>query len=279
MEWTAFVAKKIVSALVYPVMSSVVLVVAGLFLCTRTTRGRLGYAFITGGALWLAVAATPLTGWILVRPLEDAAGSYANAQDLIQRDVRRIVVLGGDLRPGDLTPADRIAYTTLARFMEAYRLWRHMPESVLVLSGGSRWNDVMSNAQAMALLAEDLGVPKDRIVIERASRDTEDEAVLLASMLEGRPFALVTSAVHMPRALANFKRLGLDPIPAPADFHTKGLRLSFDQFLPDAGGVAMTQRAIHEYLGLLQLRLEDLVVGAPEAPSHEAFRKTERESG
>ena len=60
----------------------------------------------------------------------------------------------------------------------------------------------MSAGQAMAAMAVQLGVPKQAIIMENASWDTEDEARLLRQRLDGRAFALVTSAIHMPRSMS-----------------------------------------------------------------------------
>ena len=64
---------------------------------------------------------------------------------------------------------------------------------------------------------------------------------------------MVTSALHMPRAMAIFRKQGMEPIPAPTDYVVKvregGVRLGM--FIPSAGALEKVGRAIHEYLGLL----------------------------
>jgi uncharacterized SAM-binding protein YcdF (DUF218 family) len=89
--------------------------------------------------------------------------------------------------------------------------------------------------------------------IEVQSWDTDDQArVLEAAVFWAKPFALVTSAYHMPRALlaVPFPE-GLNPIPAPADFRARDFDWSHDLFIPRAGALAACETAIHEYLGLL----------------------------
>jgi uncharacterized SAM-binding protein YcdF (DUF218 family) len=90
-----------------------------------------------------------------------------------------------------------------------------------------------------------------RIVAETKSRDTNDQAHFLADELQGRPFALVTSAFHIPRSLMLFQRQGLKPIPAPADFRSATGKPGVRSFIPTAGGLFMAQLAVHEYLGLV----------------------------
>jgi uncharacterized SAM-binding protein YcdF (DUF218 family) len=61
---------------------------------------------------------------------------------------------------------------------------------------------------------------------------------------------LVTSALHMPRALATFRALGVDTIPAPTDFEAVPQPFHPLRWLPDAETLAASTQAIKEYLGL-----------------------------
>ena len=66
------------------------------------------------------------------------------------------------------------------------------------------------------------------------------------------PFLLVTSASHMPRAMMLNRKAGLNPIPAPTARRAAGTTLKSDPafWLPSAGALEMSERAIHEYLGI-----------------------------
>ncbi len=153
------------------------------------------------------------------------------------------------MRPGQLTPPDRLACTSLTRVMEGIRLWRGIPGSKLLLSGGRYSRDVMSSAEGMAILARDLGVPAEAMVLESQSRDTREEARLLRPILGTQPFALVTSASHMMRSLMDFRKEGLEPIPAPADFEAARFSLNFSAFIPSSHSLEKSRKAIHEYPG------------------------------
>ena len=76
----------------------------------------------------------------------------------------------------------------------------------------------MPEAEVMARIAVLLGVKPQDIRLETDSRDTADEAEIIAKMIGREKFILVTSAAHMPRSMALFRKRGLQPIPAPADF-------------------------------------------------------------
>ena len=66
---------------------------------------------------------------------------------------------------------------------------------------------------------------------------------------------LVTSATHMPRAIASFRKSGLDVAPWPADVRGGYPPTSVFDFLPDANALEMTTAAIKEWLGLAVYRL------------------------
>ncbi len=82
-----------------------------------------------------------------------------------------------------------------------------------------------------------LGLPADRLVLESQSRNTADSAARVVPLLGGRPFALVTSAGHLPRSMATFAKAGLRPVPVPADYRLPG-RLSIGQLHARAARLA-----------------------------------------
>jgi uncharacterized SAM-binding protein YcdF (DUF218 family) len=89
-------------------------------------------------------------------------------------------------------------------------------------------------------------------------KDTEEEAAAIARIVGKEPFLLVTSAVHMPRAVGLFKRHGANPIPSPADYRTaKGPGIAPADFFPDSYYLETATRAWHEYLGMLWYGLKN----------------------
>ncbi|HMK33698.1 MAG TPA: ElyC/SanA/YdcF family protein [Desulfomonilaceae bacterium] len=261
MNWVFFSVKKAISVFLYPLGLSLVLWALGIIVWVRNRGSRTGFSLVLCGGLCLAIPSCPLVSDRLLRSLEVKAGPYSDPAELQKKGVKFIVVLGGDLRAGDLTPADRVGYTSLVRCMEGIRLWKRMPGSKLVLSGGSISSKKMSTADGMSIFAQDLGVPKDAIVLEGESWDTADEAEQLKPVLGRNAFALVTSAPHMWRALIIFRRAGLSPVPAPADFDTKVISFEYDKLYPSAASLAASQQAVHEYLGVCALLIKDLLTG------------------
>ena len=116
--------------------------------------------------------------------------------------------------------------------------------------------DPVPNAKIMADVAEAIGVNKQDLVLESLSKDTKDEARLIQKIVGKDQFILVTSASHMPRSVALFKKHGMHPIPAPTDYFVKKRqRVSPGIFFPSAGDLYKTERAFHEYLGMVWAKL------------------------
>ena len=75
----------------------------------------------------------------------------------------------------------------------------------------------------------------------------------MKGLVGSEPFILVTSASHMPRSMVLFKSLGLNPIPAPTDFHKAKFRGFF--VLPRFDAFDQSQRAMYEYIGMLWVKI------------------------
>jgi uncharacterized SAM-binding protein YcdF (DUF218 family) len=228
----AFVAKKAVSVLLHPVGIGLAFLFTGLIFWRRTRRSRLGVWFVLVASVWLLIASLPITGFLLMRPLEDVAGPCADRDNLKRLGVRDILVLGGG------GPAN-------CRVVEGIRMWRHLPKSRLILSGGRTGNDPMWK------LSIELGVPEADLILRTGALDTADEARLFGETVGKAPFALVTSAYHVPRAMRLFQAMGLNPVAAPCEFRTTELPPWSTCLLPTADALLSTQLAMHEYLGMI----------------------------
>jgi len=163
-----------------------------------------------------------------------------------------IVVLGGGMwsRP-DLPAASQLSRASLRRLVEAVRIYRLMAEADLVVSGGEG-NPFLPLAEApiMRDFLVSLGIPEGKIIVEADSRTTFKNVERLRNFPLRRPFILVTSAHHMPRAVGVFNALGERPLPAPGD--VRGLWEAGDpsSYLPSAEALAASTSAVYEYLGL-----------------------------
>ena len=101
----------------------------------------------------------------------------------------------------------------------------------------------------MAETAIRMGVSRKDIILESKSADTEDQARLVKPIVGKGRIVLVTSAVHMPRAMALFRKAGMEPVPAPVDYlqnNSRGPR----RYLPHAFWLAKSEAALNECLGM-----------------------------
>ena len=103
------------------------------------------------------------------------------------------------------------------------------------------------------------------IISEAMSRTTHDNAVFTKRLLAERGLRrvlLVTSAMHMRRALATFNSAGIDAVPAATDFTVtyRDHRTMID-YLPDAKALSRTTDAIKEYIGYAYYRWRGWITG------------------
>jgi uncharacterized SAM-binding protein YcdF (DUF218 family) len=122
---------------------------------------------------------------------------------------------------------------------------------------GAPGANTLSNAATAARVAESLGVPHSDIVILDRPMDTEQEAAQVAKLVGEKPFILVTSANHLPRAMRFFEAQGLDPIPAPANQMAISSPLNiWDRVMPSSIFLGHSERAVYETLGSLWQKLK-----------------------
>jgi uncharacterized SAM-binding protein YcdF (DUF218 family) len=103
----------------------------------------------------------------------------------------------------------------------------------------------------MAAVARMLGISPSDMVLENQSKDTGQKSQFVQGIVQDDPCTLVTSAIHMPRAMRAFEQKGLRPIPAPTEFGD-WIRKETNpyRFFPSAGELRKVEAALHEYLGL-----------------------------
>ncbi len=244
-----FLLKKILSPLLFPVTICLGSLLLGLFLFFLARRKKAGTFLLLFSVLVLGLLSFDPVSDSLLRPLEYRYPPLVNTQ--IIRNVKWVVVLGGGHTSDPALPEiSQLSHASLARLMEGIRLYRELPGSKLILSGGKPFERV-ADAEIMARVAVDMGAKREDLVLEEVSKDTEEEAHLIGQIVARERFALVTSASHMPRAMALFKNLGMDPVPAPTDYLVKeSERTNPGRFYPRAENLHKAERAFYEYLGL-----------------------------
>jgi uncharacterized SAM-binding protein YcdF (DUF218 family) len=95
-------------------------------------------------------------------------------------------------------------------------------------------------------------VSESSLIVLDHALDTKAEAKAIFAYLGAIPFLMVTSAYHMPRAMRLMQQTGARPIPAPTGQQVnQSTSPGWRSLIPTAEGLGKTDRAIHEYLGLL----------------------------
>jgi uncharacterized SAM-binding protein YcdF (DUF218 family) len=232
----AFIAKKIVSAFVMPLSIGLVLLIVAIFyLYANNIKKAKKYLIL--GLVWIGlVSYVPFANY-LIKPLETAYPKLT----VIPTDVKYIVFLGGDRQN---------------RGWEVLRLYHNIQDCKIITSGYAGRGKI-AGAIKTANLLQSVGIPKDDILVYPKPQDTKQEALNIKKILQNKPFILVTSAYHMPRAMMIFRSIGLDPIAAPTDYKIR----SSDKYssLPDGYALKRTERAWHEYLGIIWFKLKEMV--------------------
>lgn len=246
-----FILKKLVASMVLPPFSLLLLILAGLLLMRHHPRSGRLLAFAALIALMLLNL--PLIGIRLQRTSEASPPLPVAPQQTVHAlaGAQAIVVLGGGSHPAAAEyGGDTVSRSTLERLRYAARLQRISGLPVLV-SGGAPFGGRPEAQSMRETLMEDFGVPVRWI--EDASRDTEQNAELSAQLLHREGIdrvALVTSAMHMARATAMFRRQNLAVIPAPTGFAADSPAL-IDDLLPKPSAQSDSHEALHEWLGRL----------------------------
>jgi len=253
-----FWLKKFLTPFILPLPFALVCGCAGIVLSTSRRWRRTGWFLLTFSVTVLLITSNKWVSGRLIAPLESrypAVGEYQPGQPL-PADLaacRYIVVLGS----GHDDTAERPALTKLcssgrARLIEAVRLLRLLPSARLVVSGPADTDHGgMPHAQVLADAAVSLGVERDRIQMIEDGHDTEEETARVRLLLGDARFALVTSAWHLPRAMALCNAQGLHALPCPTDYlYCTPLRWLRSDFTWDLESLVRSTAAVHEHVGL-----------------------------
>lgn len=190
------------------------------------------------------------TGWLakcLTLHLEKQYSPVTTVDPNIQWAV---VLSGGQAEMPD-NPAFALLYSTsIKRLLEGVRLWRLNPKIHLLLSGGG-YGSEKAEADRMRELADWFAIPASQLAIEDQSLNTEDQARAIKTWVGDQPFYLVTSAVHMPRAMALCEAQGLKPIAAPTDYTLYWSDERWQKMIiPNPQNIVRLSVAWHEILGM-----------------------------
>jgi uncharacterized SAM-binding protein YcdF (DUF218 family) len=243
-----FMLTKILAPCLYPLPLGLGILLAGLVLLWFSRRQRAGKVLVTLGTGLLVFLSSAFGANLLLEPLEGRYPPWSGPP--AGEPVPWIVVLGGGLKDDPRLPAlGKLSQESLHRIMEGVRIQRQMPGSKLLLSGGSVFGGPAETA-VLAEAAVGLGAAPKDLLQESGSRNTEEQARLIQEIVGRDRFILVTSALHLPRAMMLFRSRGLRPIPAPAGSQIAEFVGAPRLWFPWPVNLQKSEDAVHEYLGL-----------------------------
>jgi len=251
-----FVLSKTLGVILVPSNLLILLGVAGVVLLA-TRWAPLGRKLVAASVALIAVCAFSPLGNILLYPLEQRFPPW----DPAQGPPDGIIVLGGPIDADISVARDMpVVRSSPDRFFAAVVLAHRYPGARIVYTGGSAnliSNDAREADFAGELLA-DLGIDRTRLIMERRSRNTYENAVFTKALLAPKPgerWLLVTSAYHMPRSVGLFRKVGFAIEPYPVDWRVGGRADLLNFSFTPGGGLGQTDTAMREWLGLLAYRL------------------------
>jgi uncharacterized SAM-binding protein YcdF (DUF218 family) len=206
----------------------------------------------------LAIAGFSPLGNALLWPLENRFPAWDPARG---GSPDGIIVLGGTISAEMVRTRGTLGLTEAAeRFVASLQLANRYPKARIVFAGGNA--DLLLRGGDEASVAiheyEEFGVAPNRLFAERQSRDTFENALFSRQVANYRPgerWLLVTSAAHMPRAIAAFRAVGFPVEAYPVDYQTTGLLQDFLPTSMPSRGLQLTDTAVHEWIGLLAYRV------------------------
>jgi len=261
-----FTLSKIFWLIVSPINIFLALFFVGtVLLFTRFRRaGRRVLTF--AAAVLLVVGIFPVGGWLTER-LENRFPANPRLPDRLAG----IIVLGGTINQHLTASRGQPSLTTGGeRLTEFLYLARQYPDAKLIFTGGSGslFQQTLKEAEAAKIFFDRMGLPENRVLYESRSRNTFENANFSRKIVQdykNGQWLLITSAIHMPRAVGVFHKTGWNIVPFPVDYYTDGYN-NFELGFQPIRGLASLDRVAREVIGLIAYR----ILGRTESlfPSH-----------
>ena len=247
-----FYLSKVLWGVVQPSNLIALALVIGVVLMWARWRRVGGSLMVLGAAGYVAVVVFS-AGQYLIAPLENRFA----VNPVIASPPDGILLLGGPIDSQLTRARDQLAvHDGAERYIEFIDLLRRFPEARGVVSGGnpSLTRDSPGQASHARTLLEKLGFDITRVSFETGARNTFENVVLSRKLAQPEPgsrWVVITSAYHMPRAMAVMRAQGWDAIPYPVDFRTEGPQGRFLFTMGSGEALELTDLATKEWVGLV----------------------------
>lgn len=223
--------------------------VLALFRRLRTFGIRFAFTLTV---LTIGLGLLPVSTYLMA-PLEERFPPFQDDGE----PVNGIVLLGGSVEASDsISRGQLVANESAERVLDTIQLAHRYPQARILISGGGGtvFGDGVAEAPIIAEYFKSIGIDPARIIVEDRSRTTSENASYsrdLVRPLEGERWLLVTSAWHMPRAIAVFEKAGFAVTAYPVDFRTGGGSNNHRPFAFISDGLRRLDVGTKEWAGLI----------------------------
>jgi uncharacterized SAM-binding protein YcdF (DUF218 family) len=240
-----FLIKKAITFFIEPLGLTLTLFTLGLYFLYKSSHVKAKF-FLSFSLFLLLFFSYPPVSNSLIQSLENKYSKY----DYSHNNIEYIHVLGSGHHDNPAWPlSSQIGGASLIRTFEGISIFKKInnPRVKLIFTGFAGPGNTTPNAEINAKIDRISNINNRNLIVNGKPKDTKEESVFSKSIIGNKPFILVTSASHMPRAMSLFENMGMNPIAAPTDF--KGKNKSFLS-APSIGSLEKSRNAIHELLGI-----------------------------
>lgn len=189
---------------------------------------------------------------VLIKYLEDQYPVILINSEQWQKTDAIVVLACYHFEDEELPFVSRWPNCSLQRNLHAALMYKQHSLPIFLAGGVLGINDESPQAIHNQAFLENLGVDSKDIFTTAKGRNTETEVKALVQLLDGKEISLVTSASHLPRAVRYFEEHGIKVLPIPVE-HLSRKNVHPVVGLPNAASLYRSERAIHEYFGLVYM--------------------------
>lgn len=249
-----FIISKIISFFIDPVIWIILLLLAGRFTRHRLWKKRLYRLAILCFLLFS-------NSWLLNNVWDRYQWQPVAMENLPK--VESGILLGGlsgydeKLKMGFFGP-------TADRFIQTNKLYDAGKINNILITGGNAIfvkEQAYSEAEFLLNNFAALKIPREHLFMETKAKNTLENARFSKKMLDSlqlkEPVILITSAVHMPRAVKVFQKAGMKVVPFPSNYIVTKDNTTFklQNLVPSLNALINWSSLLREWMGLAQLAL------------------------
>ena len=230
----------------------------GAFAMVFLRRGKPRVGWVLGITAWVTLY-VPSSGGV-ARWLMQTVETFDGPRTKEGTHYDAVILLGGFAGRSELGTVELSEGAD--RLLAAWRLVREGKADKVLIAGGAP-EGVEPEARLAASLLREAGIEDARILSDERSRNTRENAIEVRAIVDRAHLSklvLVTSAVHMERALGCMRAVGLRPDALAVDYLRPNLRFGFDLLVPRADYLRLSELALRELAGRLIYRARGYAV-------------------